>query len=525
MLDKFRRAYSPQLPKALRHLKKVHWSKGKATTAIQDVDELRQLFPHTFGRPMLSAEEGSERQSKPLRVGVVLSGGQAAGGHNVIAGLFDALKILNTESRLFGFLGGPGGIIGNKYKELTAEIVNPYRNQGGFDMIGSGRTKIETEEQLQSSLSNLQRLQLDGLVIIGGDDSNTNAAILAEYFIKNGSHTKVVGVPKTIDGDLKNEYIATSFGFDTACKTYSEMIGNIGRDALSAKKYTHFVKLMGRSASHIALECALSTHPNAALISEEIAAKKMTLAQITKGLADLVAKRSEAGKDYGLILIPEGLIEFIPEIKVLIQELNQLMAVHDPSEALKKLTSASANCLSAMPETIQKQLLLERDPHGNVNVSPIETERLLIETVSKELKARGFKGKFSAVPHFFGYEGRAGFPSNFDANYCCALGHGAALLLDEGVTGYMCCVKHLERPVSEWQLGGLPITMLMNIETRKGKAVPAIQKALVDLSGKPFLLFQKEREKWALGDQYLFPGPIQFFGDPALTDSIPHTIS
>jgi diphosphate-dependent phosphofructokinase len=531
VLQKLRQEYVPPLPSTLRAIEQVSLKRGEKTAAVKDTEALKQLFPLTFGQPLVTGERGSARTKKKLRVGVVLSGGQAAGGHNVITGLFDALKLLDPNSQLFGFLNGPGGIIDSKYKELTSDLLASYRNQGGFDVIGSGRTKIETPEQLDSSLATVTALKLDGLVIIGGDDSNTNAAILAEYFLNKKCETKVVGVPKTIDGDLKNAFIATSFGFDTACKVYSEMIGNIARDAGSSKKYYHFIKLMGRSASHIALECALATHPNAALIGEEVAFKKKTLAAITEDLCDMICKRAESGKNYGIILVPEGLIEFIPEAGALIAELNQLAASDvfpSMQEIAAKLTPASLKCFNSLPERIQQQLFIDRDPHGNVQVSLIETERLLIETVGKELEERKKKGvyraKFNALPHFFGYEGRAGFPSNFDANYCYALGQTAALLVDEGLSGYMCCVGNLEQPVADWTIAGIPITMLMNLEMRKGKSKPVIQKALVDLKGSHFAFFEKERGSWAIDDDYRFPGPIQFFGDPALTDSIPLTL-
>ena len=521
-LQKARQAYHPILPHILGDLHGIAWSSSQS--AISD-DKMKSMFPTTCGGSLLQGQKGGKRSGKPLQIGVVLSGGQAAGGHNVITGLFDALKQLHPQSRVFGFLDGPGGIVSGKYKELTAEFIAPYRNMGGFDMIGSGRTKIETDEQLSASLAIVQKMKLDGLVVIGGDDSNTNAAILAEYFLKNGSATKVIGVPKTIDGDLKNTYVATSFGFDTACKTYSEMIGNIARDAASAKKYYHFIKLMGRSASHIALECALKTHANLTLIGEEVAAQKKTLSQITAEIVDLIMKRAEKGKHYGVILIPEGLIEFIPEIGLLIKELNQILA-KNPSVAAANvashLTPHSSECFASLPERIQEQLLLNRDPHGNVQVSLIETERLLLETVSKELEKR--KIKFSPLQHFLGYEGRAGYPSNFDCNYCYALGHTAALLLDEGVTGYMCAISGLTRPPAEWGIGGVPLTSLMHVEIRKGKEKPVIEKALVDLKGPAFSHFKQHREHWMLDDVYRFPGPIQFFGNPALTDSVPITI-
>jgi diphosphate-dependent phosphofructokinase len=528
-LQKARRDHPPVLPLILRDLTHVNFA--SETKGVEEDERIKTLFPLTRGHPVLKGQKGKTRPPKLLQVGVVFSGGQAAGGHNVIIGIHDALKQLDPHSRLFGFFDGPGGIVAGKNTELTAEFIAPYRNQGGFDMIGSGRMKIETEEQLAASLIVVQKLKLDGLVIIGGDDSNTNAAVLAEYFLKHGCPTKVIGVPKTIDGDLKNGFVATSFGFDSASKTYSEIIGNIARDAASAKKYYHFIKLMGRSASHIALECSLATQPNMAWIGEEVATKKMTLAQITTEIADLIEKRSEFGKHYGVILIPEGLIEFIPEISVLIQELNQILSSESSPSASQiafHLTSPSQICFASLPERIQLQLLQTRDPHGNVQVSLIETERLLMETVGKELEERQkrgtYKGKFAPLQHFLGYEGRAGFPTHFDSNYCYALGHVAALLIDEGVTGYMAFVSDLTRPVPEWTLGGIPLTSLMHIEMRKGKEKPVIQKALVDLKGKPFIYFQQQRERWKLEDQYCYPGPIQFFGDAQWTDRVPLTL-
>ncbi len=479
----------------------------------------------------MQAEKGKREPSAPLHIGVVLSGGQASGGHNVIAGIYDCLRRLSSGSKLYGFLDGPAGIISGIYRELTSELLDPYRNQGGFDMIGSGRVKIETEEQLSYALAAVQKIPLDGLVIIGGDDSNTNAALLAEYFLQNGCRTKVIGVPKTIDGDLKNPFVATSFGFDTACKVYAEMIGNIARDASSAKKYTHFIKLMGRSASHIALECALTTQANLTLIGEEIAQRKMTLSQIVAQIADLVSARADLGKQYGVILIPEGLIEFIPEIALLIKELNALIAADPhiaPATAAGRLTPPAQKCFEALPPNIQQQLLLHRDPHGNVQVSLIETERLLMELVEKELqrreKAGSSKVKFSPVQHFFGYEGRAGFPSNFDCNYCYALGFASTLLIQEGVSGYMACISNLHLPASAWGVGGVPLTSLMHVEVRKGKEKPVIQKALVDLNGNPFKIFQRLRDAWKLDDLYLYPGPIQFYGDPSLTQTVPLTL-
>jgi pyrophosphate--fructose-6-phosphate 1-phosphotransferase len=510
----------------LEDVQHVHFAKHPSETVVSE--QLKPLFPKTHNLPILKGHKGAERVSRPLRVGVVFSGGPASGGHNVVAGLYDALKMLHPTSRLFGFLGGPAGIISNTHLEITENVLDPYRNQGGFDLLGSGRIKIETAEQLHSSLVTMQNLQLDGLVVIGGDDSNTNAAILAEYFLSKDCATKVIGVPKTIDGDLRHAYLEISFGFDTACKIYAELIGNISRDAISARKYYHFIKLMGRSASHITLECALSTHPNMALIGEEIASKKTTLEALTQEICDLICKRSSQGKEYGVILIPEGLIEFVPEVGTLIKELTPLAGLKI-EEVRPKLSSASLQCFNALPEEIQKQLLFDRDAHGNVNVSAIATESLLINTVSKELKLRKqrgvYKGTFNPLAHFFGYEGRAGFPSSFDCHFCTALGMNAALLIDEGVTGYMSCVQNLTRPVKEWQIVGMPLTALMHLEMRKGQLKPVIQKALVDLNGKAFHTFSQARNSWAVENAYRFPGPMQFFGPSELTDTFPMTLS
>jgi diphosphate-dependent phosphofructokinase len=528
-LQTLRREQLPGLPLILRDLSHVEWIQG--ATRSKSNERIKTLFPLTQGQQVLIGQKGKKRTPKPLQVGVVLSGGQAAGGHNVIIGVHDALKELDRQSRLFGFLGGPGGIVSGKCKELTKETIAPYLNQGGFDMIGSGRTKIETEEQLSTSLAVVQKMKLDGLVIIGGDDSNTNAAVLAEHFLNNGCMTRVIGVPKTIDGDLKNFYVATSFGFDTASKIFSEIIGNIARDALSAKKYYHFIKLMGRSASHVALECALATRPNLTLIGEEVAAKGLTLGQITSEIADLISKRAEIGKNYGVILIPEGLIEFIPEVGILIKELNQILSLESTlssAQISSKLTVASQGCFASLPERIQQQLLHTRDPHGNVQVSFIETERLFIELVSKELnerqKRKTYPGTFAPLQHFLGYEGRSGFPSHFDSNYCYALGYVSALLIDEGATGYMSFVSHLSQPVEKWGIGGVPLTSLLHVEVRKGKEKPVIQKALVDLKAKPFVYFQQERDRWKLEDEYRYPGPVQFFGDKMLTDRVTLTL-
>lgn len=529
-LLKARQNYNLTLPALLEKIHLLSFSKEKSTTCLGDEKEIKEFFPSLFGQQLLQAHIGKEREETALKIGVVLSGGQASGGHNVIIGIFDALKKIHKASHIIGFLNGPSGIVDGKFKDLDEKYLASFRNTGGFDLIGSGRTKIETEEQLQKSLHVVKSLALDGLVIIGGDDSNTNAAVLGEYFLKNGCKTKVIGVPKTIDGDLQNAFLDISFGFDTACKTYSEMIGNLARDTLSAKKYTHFIKLMGRSASHIALECALQTHPNLTLIAEEVIEKKQTIKDITADITDIVMKRSESGKNYGLILIPEGLIELIPEMNTLISELNMLLtkpefASIDSKEALEKVKSKLKGVLlktfTFLPESIQHQLLLDRDPHGNVQVAHINTEQLFIQTVSKELISRGFKEKFSPLQHSFGYEGRAGFPSNFDATYCYALGFTAAALIRDGYSGYMACVKDLIAPIKNWSAMGIPLTSLMHLEVRKGKKKPVIEKALVDLKGKPFNVFKSRRESWKIEDDYCFPGPIQFFGDPAVTDSIP----
>jgi pyrophosphate--fructose-6-phosphate 1-phosphotransferase len=519
-LQKYRTKYKPILPRVLEG--DVIFKGSGATTSLGNAKEIERQFPKTFGRPLLLPRKGEKILPKALKVGVVFSGGQAAGGHNVITGLFDALKGLHHECQLIGFLDGPSGIIEGKTMHLSEDLLQNYRNQGGFDLIGSGRTKIETEEQLEQSIAVFEKLLLNGVVIIGGDDSNTNAAILAEYALSRGCQTKVVGVPKTIDGDLKNPHVDISFGFHTACTTYAEMIGNIARDAFSAKKYTHFIKLMGRSASHIALECALLTQPNLTLIGEEVAEKKMTLKQITSLLADLIEKRGNQGKNYGVILIPEGIIEFIPEMKTLISELNTLLS---EGKNQNDLSEEGKQTFTFLPKDIAHQLLLDRDPHGNVQVSHIQTEILLSTLVKEELKKRStFKGKFAPIHHFFGYEGRAGFPTNFDATYCYTLGHVAARLIQGGHTGYMCAVKRLTKPPADWEVAALPITSLMNLEVRKGKEKAVIRKALVDLESPPFKFLQRSRIKWMEEDHYLYPGPIQFEGDPAFTSAPPKSL-
>lgn len=517
------RKLSIDRPKLLEHINQVGLKEGSKTTSIGNSKEIEELFPHLFGSPVLELTNQREVTHKALKIGVVFSGGQASGGHNVIAGLFDALKAFDSKSELVGFQNGPDGIINNHHVTLTEQLVSDYRNTGGFDMIGSGRTKIETKEQLAKSLETVKQHKLEGLIIIGGDDSNTNAAVLAEYFLQNKTNTKVIGVPKTIDGDLKNEYVELSFGFDTACRVYSEMIGNIAKDALSAKKYTHFIKLMGRSASHIALECALKTHPNLTLISEEIEKENQSLESLLDHMTDLVMERSKQGKNYGLILIPEGVIEFVPEIKDLITTINQILSDGsvDKSTLISKLSKAQQKSFDLLPVSVQDQLLLDRDPHGNVQVSHIQTEKIFIEGVDKRLKEKNFQGKFSPVQHFFGYEGRASFPSLFDATYCYSLGLLAALLIQHGKTGYMVAMKNLKESVENWQLFAVPITSLMNIEVRKGKEKPVIKKALVDLESKGFQSLKANRKAWELDDDYCFPGPIQFFGDKAISDTRP----
>ena len=515
--------YLPALPLILRDLHELGFSSGDEK--MREDEKNKALLQMTSGQPFLKGTKGKKQEHKPLQIGVVFSGGQAPGGHNVITGVYDAMKRLNPHSKLFGFLDGPGGIVKAKSRELSAEDLKPFRNQGGFDLIGSGRTKIETEEQLSASLATVTKMHLDGLIIIGGDDSNTNAALLAEYFLQKGSAVRVIGVPKTIDGDLKNAHVEISFGFDTACKVYSEIIGNIARDARSAGKYYHFIKLMGRSASHILLECALATHPNLALIGEEIAQQKKTLKEVVDEIADLICKRAELGKNFGVILIPEGLIEVIPECGILIGELNHILlngTQVDSQSVLPKLSSTSCALFSSFPKPLQEQLLLKRDSHGNVEVSKIETETLLMELVGNEMEARVKKGsskaKFAPLRHFLGYEGRAAYPSNFDCNYCYALGFAATLLIDHGFTSYMACVSNLTSGPQQWGVGGVPLTALMNIEKRKGKEKPVIEKKLVELDGKAFKHFAKLREQWGMQDEYCFPGPIQFFGEPAFTE-------
>ena len=536
-----RAKYRPKLPRIFAAAGlKTKLAFGQTTTAAGAPDEIQKQFPHLFGAPVVTFKPDAKAQLKPLNVGVILSGGQAPGGHNVIGGIFDALKAANRKSRLYGFLGGPSGVVDNKYKELTAEIIKQYRNTGGFDIIGSGRTKLESVEQFEKTRATLDALNIQALVIIGGDDSNTNAALLAEHFLQVGAAIQVIGVPKTIDGDLKNEQIACSFGFDTACKTYSELVGNICRDANSARKYWHFIKLMGRSASHIALEVALQTQPNITIISEEVAAKNMTLREIVDGMVDVVVKRAAAKKNFGVALVPEGLIEFIPEVKHLIGEINDILAKEAavfkalPSFeqqrelVAQKLSQHSAAVLGMLPSAIQRQLLLDRDPHGNVQVSLIETEKLLVDLISvrlKELKAAGaYAGKFAAQCHFFGYEGRCAAPTNFDADYCYALGYTAAGLIQGGLTGYIVCIKNLAQPAGKWVAGGVPLTLLMTMERRHGAAKPVIRKALVELADAPFKACAGSRAEWAQNECYLNAGPIQYFGPAAVCDATTLTL-
>ena len=539
-LQKERAKYQPKLPKALKGAVKI--VEGAKTKSVADQKEIEALFPNTYGMPLLTIEAGDATEKSPVNVGVILSGGQAPGGHNVISGIFDGIKNIHSDSKLFGFLGGPGGLVDHKYMELTADIIDEYRNTGGFDIIGSGRTKLEEEAQFDKGLEIAKDLSLNALIIIGGDDSNTNACVLAEYYAKIDAGVQVIGCPKTIDGDLKNEMIETSFGFDTATKVYSELIGNIQRDANSAKKYWHFIKLMGRSASHIGLECALKTQPNITLISEEIAEKKQTLAEVVDYMAGVVAKRAEDGNNFGVALIPEGLIEFVPEMKILIAELNDLLAEGTDSEKefkmLKKshrnnwvashLTETSSKVFSSLPEGIATQLTLDRDPHGNVQVSLIETEKLLGEMVSnrlEELKAEGkYAGKFGTQYHFFGYEGRCAAPSNFDADYCYSLGYTASVLVAEGKTGYMSSVRNTTAPADKWIAGGVPVTMMMNMEKRHGHMKPVIQKALVELEGAPFKYFVSKRGEWANGTEFIYPGPIQYFGPTEVCDQTTETL-
>ncbi|MDR3125372.1 MAG: diphosphate--fructose-6-phosphate 1-phosphotransferase [Endomicrobium sp.] len=538
-----RSKFKPVLPKVLKNgLSGTIVIKGKPKKSVADQEKIKELFKNTYGLPIVTFKKGKNKtlKKKIIKVAVVFSGGQAPGGHNVIAGLFDVLKKANKKNVLIGYLRGPSGILNNKYQEIIENVLCDYRNTGGFDYIQSGRTKIETPEQFCLTKDNLSICNVDALVVVGGDDSNTNAAMIAEYLKTENLDKCVIGIPKTIDGDLKNKYIETSFGFDTATKIYSELVGNICRDANSARKYWHFVRLMGRRASHITLEVGFKTQPNIVLIGEEILAKNMTLSKVVDSIVEVIVKRSEMGKDFGIILVPEGVIEFIPEIKELISALNDILA-EDKSEfsklssiddkkqfVCKKLSTKLATLISELPIGIASQLMSERDPHGNVVVSLIETEKLLIEMICKKLselkKKDKYHGKFASITHFFGYEGRCGMPSNFDANYTYALGFNAAMLLLNGFSGYMPYIKNLIKPAKDWECGGLPLTMMMNIEKRNGKEKPVIQKALVDLKGKPFKKFVKNRDKWAINENYLFPGPIQYFGPKNITDMTTKTL-
>lgn len=531
--------YAPKTPASIKGATKL--VVGNATQSVADQADIKAMFPNTYGMPLITFEPSNDSTVSPVtNVGVILSGGQAPGGHNVISGLFDGLKKLNKENKLYGFLGGPSGLTDNQYIEITAELVDQYRNTGGFDIIGSGRTKLEETEQFDLTYKNCKALGIKALVIIGGDDSNTNACVLAEYFAQKQYGVQVIGVPKTIDGDLKNEMIETSFGFDTACKTYSELIGNIQRDATSAKKYWHFIKLMGRSASHIALECALQTQPNIAIISEEVEAKQQTLDDVVNYIVNIVLMRARNGENFGTILIPEGLVEFIPAMKRLIAELNDLLAHHEDKinsfEGNKEkreyvsslLNPASAEVFNSLPNNFANQLMLDRDPHGNVQVSLIETEKLLIDMVKAKIKKMRKAGeveyKMSGQPHFFGYEGRCASPTNFDTDYCYSLGQVASLLIGAGKTGYMASVRNLTKPADQWIAGGVPITMMMNMERRHGKLKPVIQKALVKLDGAPFLKFAEKRDEWAKQTSYVYPGPIQYFGPSEVCDNATKTL-
>lgn len=537
-LQKARAAYQPKLPKALQGAVKV--MEGAPTQSVDNQEEIKQLFPNTYGMPLVEFVPAESETTKAMNVGVILSGGQAPGGHNVISGLFDEVKKLNPENRLYGFLMGPGGLVDHKYIEITEELIADYRNTGGFDLIGSGRTKLEEVSQFEKGIEILRQLNIKALVIIGGDDSNTNACVLAEYYAAKNYGVQVIGCPKTIDGDLKNDQIETSFGFDTACKTYAEVIGNIERDCNSARKYWHFIKLMGRSASHIALECALQTQPNICLISEEIQQKDLTLNQVVEQIAETVAYRASQGNNFGVVLIPEGLIEFIPAIGRLIQELNDLLAAHGADYKdldkdaqreyiLSHLSEANKATFETLPEGVARQLSLDRDPHGNVQVSLIETEKLLSEMVGDKLaqwKAEGkYTGSFSALHHFFGYEGRCAAPSNFDADYCYALGTSAAQLIANGKTGYMAIVKNTTAGTDQWKAGGVPITMMMNMERRNGEMKPVIRKALVELDGKPFKTFAAHRDEWAKNTCYVYPGPIQYWGPSEVCDQTTRTLA
>lgn len=539
-LQKARYQYSPKLPGMLRNgISEICVKEGNATQSVADQEKIAALFPNTYGEKEITFEKGENTSAaKKQVVGVILSGGQAPGGHNVICGLYDALKATSKENVLYGFKNGPIGLLEDNYVEFDDAYIDAYRNTGGFDIIGSGRTKLETEEQFAVAAKVCEKHGITAIVIIGGDDSNTNAAVLAEYFAAHNTGVQVIGCPKTIDGDLKNEDIECSFGFDTATKTYSELIGNIERDANSAKKYWHFVKVMGRSASHVALECALETQPNICLISEEVAAKKQSLSEIADYIADAVEKRSANGNNFGVAIIPEGVVEFVPEFKALIAEINELLAGNKTEKfnALgsweekyafieKGLTAESMAVFAILPQTIQQQLFLERDPHGNVQVSLIESEKLFSALVKDKLTERGFTGKFNALHHFFGYEGRCAFPSNFDADYCYSLGYNAFMLIQYGYNGYLSKVSNLSKPAEEWVAGGMPITKMMNIERRNGEDKPVIKKALVELDGKPFKFFEANRDTWAVETAYTYPGAIQYYGPTEVCDLTTRTLA
>ncbi|MCQ2175456.1 MAG: diphosphate--fructose-6-phosphate 1-phosphotransferase [Bacteroidales bacterium] len=530
-----RSAYKPKLPTALQG--PVKSIEGAATESVGNQSEIKELFPNTYGMPVVEFAKGDSKTFPQFNVGIILSGGQAPGGHNVISGLYDGVKSLNPNNKLYGFLMGPGGLVDHKYMEITPALIDEYRNTGGFDIIGSGRTKLEEVDQFEKGIEILRELSIRALVIIGGDDSNTNACVLAEYYAAKKYGVQVIGCPKTIDGDLKNSQIETSFGFDTACKTYSELIGNIERDCNSARKYWHFIKVMGRSASHIALECALQTQPNICLISEEVEAKEQSLDDIVSYIAGIVAKRAENGNNFGTVIIPEGLIEFVPAIKKLIAELNDVLATPEAQAVSRDeqidfvkshLSSANLAVFNSLPAGVARQLALDRDPHGNVQVSLIETEKLLSEMVGKklaEMKKDGkFVGKFSAQHHFFGYEGRCAAPSNFDADYCYSLGYNASRLIVEGKTGYMSVIRNTTAPASEWIAGGVPITMMMNLEKRNGKMKPVIRKALVELDGAPFKYFAANRDEWAVETAYVYPGSIQYWGPSEVCDQPTKTL-
>ena len=524
-----RAAYQPKLPKALQG--PVSAKEGNPTQSVGNQEEIKKLFPNTYGMPVIEFEAGEAKEVAPFNVGVILSGGQAPGGHNVISGLFDGIKTLNKDSKLYGFILGPGGLVDHKYMEITSDMIDEYRNTGGFDIIGSGRTKLEEEWQFEKGIKILKELNIKALVIIGGDDSNTNACVLAEYYAAKEYGVQVIGCPKTIDGDLKNEQIETSFGFDTACKTYSELIGNIQRDCNSSRKYWHFIKLMGRSASHIALECALQCQPNICLISEEVEEKGMSLDDVVAYIAEAVATRAADGNNFGTVLIPEGLIEFIPAIKKLISELNDVLASDEAKEVARNkqidfvkehISEENLKVFNSLPTEVAEQLALDRDPHGNVQVSLIETEKLLSHMVATKLekmkKAGKYVGKFASQHHFFGYEGRCAAPSNYDADYCYSLGFNATRLIANGKTGYMSIIKNTTAPAEQWIAGGVPITMMMNLERRNAKMKPVIRKALVELDGAPYKYFVSKREAWARYTSYVYPGPIQYFGPTEVCD-------